>query len=325
MSDRDMRGALSIGIDLGGTNIKIGVVGAQGEILARRSVETRAEQGVAAVIDRLAAIIDELVRGCGVQRCDLRGVGFGAPGPMSHKRGFLFACPNLPGWVNVPLRDLFQERAGLPVAIENDANAAAFGEFVAGAGRGCMDMVMLTLGTGVGGGIVMGGKLQRGAFDNAGEIGHMIAVPGGRPCPCGQRGCFERYASANAVRERFIEAAQSGAATTLPVGALLTTQDIAGAAARQDPLAQRIWEETCEFLAIGCVNIQHLLNPQRVVLGGGLMNARDQLLAPVRARFARLTWKIAQDQPQLELATLGDDAGIVGAAALARIQADQAG
>lgn len=314
-----MAANVAIGIDLGGTNIKIGVVRADGSVALRRSVETRAAEGVPAVLDRLAKLIDELVSDCGVTRADVSGVGFGAPGPLSHIRGFIFACPNLPGWVNVPLRDLFQERTKLPVAVENDANAAAYGEFVAGAGRGCRDMVMLTLGTGVGAGIVMNGALQRGAFDNAGEIGHVIAVPRGRPCPCGQAGCFERYASANAVRERFLEAAQAGEKTTVNIGGKLTANDVAEAARKGDALATRIWDETCEHIALGCVNLQHMLNPQRVVLGGGLINAGEQLLDPVRRHFERLTWKIAQDQPRIEFAQLGDDAGIVGAAALARL------
>jgi glucokinase len=182
-------------------------------------------------------------------------------------------------------------------------------------------MVMLTLGTGVGGGVISDGELLHGALENAGEIGHMIVVPDGRPCPCGQRGCLERYASANAVAERLVEALQAGEDSMLKArvdsGESITSVDVAQAARTGDSLAARIWDETCHYLAIAAVNMQHVLNPERFVLAGGLIGAGDQLLDPVRQHFRRQTWHLTRDYPHIELATLGDDAGIIGAAALA--------
>ncbi len=246
----------------------------------------------------------------------------GAPGPLSHAEGVIHHAPNLPGWENVPLRDELAAGSGFAVTLENDANAAAYGEYAAGAGRDVDDMVMLTLGTGVGGGIVLGGQLWRGAFDSAGELGHTIVVPDGRACPCGQRGCLERYASAQAVAQRLCEAVRAGAESTLKVRVLneeeLDARDVLAARNAGDALAQRIWDETCYYLAVAAVNLQHLLNPQLIVLAGGLINAGAELLDPVRKHFDEQSWKIAPDAPQIEFAKLGTDAGTIGAAALAR-------
>jgi glucokinase len=182
-------------------------------------------------------------------------------------------------------------------------------------------MVMMTLGTGVGGGVVIDGRLWRGQFDNAGEIGHMISVPGGRACPCGQAGCFERYASANAVAERLAEAVRGGEDSALKpkveAGEAFDARDVLGARLQGDALAARIWDETCLHLAVAVVNMQHIINPELVVFAGGLSKAGDTLLEPVREHFDRLVWKLAPDQPQIALATLGAEAGTIGAAALA--------
>jgi glucokinase len=321
-------GKHTIGIDLGGTNIKAGVVDRSGKLVRRTSIETQAQHGFEHVFGRLVQLVDDLIAAADLPKSEIAAIGYGTPGPMSHEDGVVYASPNLPGWENIPLRARFSEATGLPVVLDNDANAAAYGEFVAGAGRGTRDMVMLTLGTGIGGGIVLDGVIERGAFDNAAEIGHMIVVVGGRDCPCGQRGCLERYGSANAVPERFVEALRAGENSPLRARVdaddALTSVDIADAARAGDALATRIWDETCLYLAIACVNIQHLLNPECVVLGGGLIGAGDQLLEPVREHFRQQAWQIAQDHPRIELATLGDDAGIIGAASLARLEHGQA-
>lgn len=324
-----MPGRFTIGIDLGGTNIKAGVLDADGKLVYRCSVETQGDHGFEHVFARLVDLVANVIDDAGLEKTDVAAIGYGTPGPMSHKQGIIYASPNLPGWKDVPLRDRFSKATGLPVTLDNDANAAAFGEFVAGAGKGARDMVLLTLGTGIGGGIILNGELQRGAFDNAAEIGHTIVVPNGRPCPCGQRGCLERYGSANAVAERFIEALRAGEDSPLKArveaGEAPTSVDIARAARAGDPLAARIWDETCLYLAIACVNIQHVLNPECVVLAGGLIGAGEQLLTPVRAHFRQQAWQIARDHPRIEFATLGDDAGIIGAAALARAELGERG
>lgn len=328
----------TIGIDLGGTYIKAGILNAGGKLVHRTSITTEAEFGFDHVFARLVDLVDILLRDAKLERSAIAGIGFGTPGPMTRSLGVIHAMPNLPGWENVPLRDKFREATGIPVTLENDANAAAFGEFVAGAGRDVRNMVMLTLGTGVGGGVIINGELQRGAMDNAGEVGHMITVPNGRKCPCGQRGCLERYSSAQAVADRLVEAVGAGEDLALPSsggstsagrgsslraaiddGQDITSTDVVRAATEGDALAAQIWDETAMYLAIACVNLQHLLNPERIVFAGGLINAGDKLLTPVRTHFEQQTWRIAKDQPQLELATLAGDAGLIGAAALARV------
>jgi glucokinase len=317
-----MAATYTIGIDLGGTNLKGGICDPVGTLVRRESIDTQAEHGFEHVLGRMAGLVDRLLRQSGLTKTQIAGIGVGAPGPMSHARGVIHQAPNLPGWVNIPLRDRFADATGLPVVLENDANAAAFGEFTAGAGRDVRNMVMLTLGTGIGGGIVLDGKLWRGSFDNAGEIGHTVVVPDGRACPCGQKGCLERYASANAVAERVSEAVRAGEDSLLKPkvagGQPFDARDVVAAVDTGDPLAARIWDETCYYLALAAVNLRHVLNPELVVFAGGLINAGPRLLERVCAHFERLSWKIAPDAPRLALATLGSDAGTIGAAALAR-------
>ncbi len=312
----------TIGIDLGGTYIKGGVCDAEDRLRTQDEIETEAERGFEHVLGRMAALVEQLLDKGKLPREQVRAVGVGAPGPMSHAKGMIYGAPNLPGFVNVPLRDRFSEKIGLPVNLENDANAAAFGEFAAGAGRNVRNMVMLTLGTGIGGGIVLDGQLIRGTYDNAGEIGHTIVAPEGRPCPCGQRGCLERYGSANAVAERLREAIEAGETSRLQAkvaaGERFDARDVVAAADAGDGLAARIWDETCTCLAIAVVNLQHLLNPELVVFAGGLIKAGARLLQPVQAAFDQRSWKIAPDAPRIAFATLGTDAGTIGAAALAR-------
>lgn len=319
-----MNAPYAVGIDLGGTFIKAGVVDAANKIVHRQSIETLADRGVDDTIDRLGRLVTSLLAATRLSNDHVAGVGIGAPGPMSHAAGMILSAPNLPGWTNVPLRKRLNAVTGLRTTLENDANAAAFGELTAGAGQAVRDLVFFTLGTGVGGGVIIDGRLHRGRFDNAGEFGHIIVQPDGRPCPCGQSGCLERYASALAVGQRATEAIRSGEnsslKTLLDQGKVIDAPDVDQAAVAGDPLARRIWNETCRFLAIACVGLQHVLNPERIVLGGGLIGSRARLLEPVRRHFRELTWNAADDVPEITLATLGNDAGIIGTAALARAE-----
>jgi glucokinase len=318
-----MNATYTLGIDLGGTNIKGGVCDERGTLVTRHAIDTQADRGAEHVLVRMSGLVEELLHRANVTRSQIAGVGVGAPGPMSHTQGIIYSAPNLPGFVHVPLRDRFAALTGLRTVLENDANAAAFGEFAAGVGQNVRSLVLLTLGTGIGGGMVLDGKLWRGCFDNAGEVGHMVIVPGGRPCPCGQQGCLERYASANAVAERLAEAVRAGADSLLKpkVSAAeeFDARDVLAAIDRRDALATRIWDETGYYLALGIVNLRHLINPELVVLAGGLINAGQRLLGPVQRHFERCSWKIAPDAPRIALATLGTDAGTIGAAMLARV------
>lgn len=313
-----MSGRLAVGVDLGGTNVRIALVDADGKILHDRSYASNVNRGPYPVIDDMAAWISEAIATVDVRREDLVGVGIGSPGPLSARRGVVYKAANLPGWVDVPLRRAMRDRTGLPTVIDNDGNLAAYGEYWAGAGRGADDMVMLTLGTGVGAGVVIGGELLHGHFENAAELGHMIVVPHGRICSCGQRGCLEQYASASNVGKRLHEAVRAGGTSLLsgPVekGVDIGSQEVVNAAMDGDDLAAEIWDEACYYLAVACVNIQHAFNPERIVMAGGMSKAGAFLTDLVRNHFELLTWQLCTDVPDIRIAVLGDDAGVIGAA-----------
>jgi len=313
----------AIGIDLGGTNIKGGIVDRDGRILHREEMQTGAERGPDPVIDDLAELVRRLGsaapspfkgegRGEGQSGAGVVGVGLATPGPLDLRNGRIIHAANLPGWKDVPIRDALAKKTGLRVTLENDANAAAFGELSSGAGRGCQHMALLTLGTGVGAGVIVDGRLLHGHFDNAAELGHMILVVNGSPCPCGQRGCLERYASADAVVRRVRDEGPRE-----PQVEIVSAADVARRAAEGDATCRRVWDEACLYLAVACVNIQHAYNSQRIILGGGLSLAGDFLLEPVRRHLHEQTWRLHDDVPEVLLAGLGSDAGLVGAGTLA--------
>lgn len=308
-----------IGIDLGGTYIKAGAIDAEGRVLARCAIETQAEHGPDHVIDRIAAVGIQAIEQSGRTRRDFIGLGIGSPGPLNHRDGIIINTSNMPGWINIPLTARVSAKVDMPAVLENDGNAACLGEYWIGAGKGVGDLVMFTLGTGVGGGILSNGRLLRGAFDNAAELGHMLVVPDGRLCGCGQKGCLEPYTSASYTARRAVEAIEAGEPSVLKerldAGDPVTAEHVAQAARDGDALAARIWDETAYYLAIACVNVQHFLNARRILFAGGMAAAGDQLLSPIQTHFDRLTWNLAPDQPELCLASLGNDAGFIGAAA----------
>ncbi len=310
--------ALAIGIDLGGTAVKGGIVSDKGEIIHRTSIATHAEEGVAAVIDRIAGLAKTLATHASHRHQPPHGVGVGAPGTIRRSDGVILSAPNLNGWRDVPLTRQLRSAIDLPVVLNNDANSAALGEFVCGAGRDVQDMVMLTLGTGVGGGIISGGRLFVGALGNAGELGHTIVEAGGRRCNCGQLGCLETYASASATALRATEAIQAGEPSSmksiLDRGEPLSSRHVADAMSSGDALAKRIWEETCRYLAIACINLQHTFDPGCIVLAGGMSEAGDRLLQPLIRSIRELNSPALGPMPEIRLAELGNDAGFVGAA-----------
>jgi len=323
---------LAIGIDLGGTNIKAAIVDRDGNIVHRLEQPTEASRGPGPVIDDLADIVRRLStpplppgsdepteeggsEGRGEGTVDLViGIGLATPGPLNLREGRIIRGANLPAWKDVSIRYALRQKTGLPVMLENDGNAAAYGEYRCGAGRDGGDLVMLTLGTGVGAGVILDGRILHGHFDNAAELGHMIVLGDGLPCPCGQRGCLEQYASANAIVHRVLHA---GPDHKYDAPRAIRAEDVARAAANGDSLCGRVWDDACLYLAIACVNIQHTYNPSKIVLGGGLGNAGAQLLDRVKAYFRRHTWSLHADAPEIVLSQLGSDAGVIGAAMLA--------
>lgn len=311
----------AIGLDVGGTQIKAALVGDGARMVFKTARPTRATRGSEAVLEDLADLVDEVVAKAKVARGSVIGVGIGAPGPLSPRRGIIFKAANLPAFENVPVRDELARRTSLPVVFDNDGNVATYGEFWAGAGRNVEYMVMLTLGTGVGAGVILGGRLLHGHFENAAELGHCIVEPGGRPCPCGQRGCLEQYASAENVARRMREELRPGADHMLAGSAgeieAITSKDVVEAARAQDRLAMRIWDDACRYLAIACINAQHCFNPEMIVLGGGMSAAGDILVDGVNRHLHEQVWSLADDLPEVVLAELGNGAGVIGAGGLA--------
>ena len=311
-----------VGIDLGGTFIKAALLDAAPTVRARREVQTPVDGGAEAVIEAMAKVAEELLPAGGVARSDVLGVGVGSPGPLDLEAGVVIGMPNIPGFENVPLRKCLAERLSLPVALENDANAAALGEYRVGSGQGVGDMVLLTLGTGVGSGIVIAGQLVHGAHGMGAEIGHLIVEPGGEPCGCGQRGCLERYASATYLADyarRLIEqeGRPSSLREVLATTGQITSKDVVEARRAGDALAAEVWDRAMRYLAVGCVSICRVLDPEMIVLGGGLAKAGEELLGPLRGHFERLHWKLSEPRTTLALAALGNDAGVIGAACVA--------
>ena len=312
-----------VGIDLGGTNIKVGFFDGEMNLLGKGAVPTNADMGVEAVVGSMVELSRELLeeRGCSLD--DVAAVGLGSPGPAQYKKGIIEAAANMPKLKNVPIRDMLSEAMGSkPVTLANDANTACLGEFVAGAGKGVEDMVFFTLGTGIGGGIVNHGKLLDGAGDNAAELGHLIIYPDGRKCNCGQRGCVEAYASAGSTARRAQEAVETGEESVLgkvlETHGEITCKDVYEALANGDALAKEVTDGTAKALAVMCVNVLHTTEPARIVFAGGMIAAGDALLERIRYYFDELVWGLREETVEICYATVGEDAGIIGAAVAAQ-------
>ncbi|WP_322747419.1 MULTISPECIES: ROK family glucokinase [unclassified Frankia] len=313
---------LVVGVDVGGTKVAAGVVDATGAILASVRWPTPTKEP-AAVVDSIVAAVDELR--VVVAPRPLEAIGIGAAGWIDRERSHILFAPNL-AWRNEPLRDDVSARTGLPVVVENDANAMAWGEYRFGAGRGHDDLLCVTVGTGIGGGIVLDGRLHRGHFGIGGEIGHMQIVPGGQPCGCGNRGCFEQYGSGRALlrtAHELVMASPAAGRRMLELAdgdmAGLTGPTITEAAREGDPLAVKCFEEVGSWLGRGLASLASVLDPSRFVVGGGVAEAGDLLLGPARAEFYyNLSGSEHRPAAEIVVAELGPPAGIIGAADLAR-------
>jgi glucokinase len=308
-------GEVVAGIDLGGTNIKVGLVSASGEITHRHSAETHAESGPEAVAERMCETARRCMASAALDAASVRGVGVGSPGTIDLDSGVVLFSPNLPEWHDVPLRRMLEERLGLPITLDNDANVAALAEQWVGAGRGASSLVLLTLGTGIGGGIILEGRIWHGANGVAGEIGHMSIDPEGPRCACGNRGCFESYASASAMVRRMHKAVHDGAQSTLAdrLGDL-TARDIHTAALAGDEAARENIEATGRYLGVGISNILHIVNPEVVALSGGVTAAGEMLMAPLLDEMRQRTMAASQRDVKICFAELPNDAGVIGAA-----------
>jgi glucokinase len=322
---------LFVGVDLGGTNVKIGVVDDLGRPLSWLSIPTHAEAGPDNAVARMGRGVDEALVRAGVAKAEVAGCGLGSPGTMDIPSGMLLEPPNLQGWENYPLRDRLHVATGLSVTFTNDANAAAYGEFWVGSGRGLSSLVTLTLGTGVGGGIIVEGLAVEGRHSTGAECGHLIidSRDDARVCSCGQPGHLEGYASATAVIERMHEALAAGRASSLAKrlanGEELTPIMIGEEAEAGDRLAEEILMETARYLGIGVVTLMHIIDPDGVVIGGAMTFGGDEtplgrrFLARIREEVRRRAFPVLAEKTTIEYAYLGGDAGFIGAAGLARL------
>ncbi len=316
---------LIAGVDLGGTSIVVGTVPEDGStVYGLECRRTPVDGGPDAVIDEISAMVRSSLattrknlsdRG----PLDVAGVGIGAPGPLDTARGIVRLSPNL-GWYDVPLMERVSAATGLPATLENDANCATLGEWWRGAAQGTRWLVGVTIGTGVGGGIVFDGRIFHGASDVAGELGHTTIDLTGRRCKCGNYGCLEAYASGPAIAARAIEAVEAGFTSRLAElggGNLngITAETVYGAAADGDELALEVVRDTAKFLGAGIANLVNLLNPEMVVVQGGVTLAGDRLFVPLRAEVKRRAFRPAVDACRIVPGTLTGTAGVYGAVA----------
>ena len=325
----DRRAApLVLGLDVGGTKLAAGVVAADGAVCSFLRIASQVDQGPDRMIERHLDLGREAVRAAGVSWDEISAVGIACGGPLDPVAGIIQSPLSLPGWDDVPLVAIVQRALDRPAVVDNDATACALAEyrFGAGRGRGLGSLVYLTISTGIGGGLVLDGRLFRGAAGNAGELGHLTVDYLGRRCACGRRGCLEAYASGTNIAVRAREALATGRASSLAALPAVRAEDVAAAAAAGDPLAAEIWDETTAILGSAVANILDVFNPDLVVLGGGVTRAGEQLLGPVREAGLRQSMPPARRVADVVLAALGDEVGVVGAAAVAfeRIEAARA-
>lgn len=312
-----------LGIDLGGTNIKSGVVDDTGRPLSSISVETHSERGPEEGLKSLAEAGRLALDACGLSWDEVAAVGLGTPGTLDLEAGLLLDPVNLPGWGNIPIGQRLGAILGKPTVLQNDANAAAFGEYWAGAGRGALSLVLFTLGTGIGCGIVDQGRLVQGRHSHGAECGHIIVqMENGRRCSCGNHGHLEAYASATSLVKRAREALEDDPSSGLRLAASqgnLTSRAIARAAAEGDPLAQRLMRETARYLAVGAVCLMHTIDPDIVLFAGGMIAAGEGFLEDIRADVRAMAFPTPAARTRIDYAQLGGDAGFIGAAGCARL------
>ncbi len=310
----------AIGVDIGGTNVKMGLVDVRGRIVSQTTFLTEAGAGRPQLMRRLVAGIRTLSQEARLRGIRVLGAGIGAPGAIDVEKGRVYFFPNLPGWKNVPLKTDLTRALRLPVFLDNDANAMALGEFLFGAGRGCRDMIALTLGTGIGGGIVLGGKLFHGHAFSAAEVGHIVISEDGPVCGCGNRGCVETFIGngyfVRELQKKMKQGRRSVLSKWTASGKELTPLLAAQAARAGDALAKEAWNTAGERLATALAGLINVLNPERIILGGGVAQNGPILFKPLVRALHKKAFPIAACSVKVLPAALGVDAGLIGAASL---------
>ncbi|MFM7205185.1 MAG: ROK family protein [Planctomycetaceae bacterium] len=322
---------LYAGVDLGGTNIKAALVDDRGRVVAFHTEPTHVSRGPEDGALRMGRAVHALAAAAGIATHDIARVGLGSPGPLDIPRGLIIRAGNLPGWDNFPLRDRVAAHAGRAVTFANDANAAGYGEYWVGSAQGASSLVLLTLGTGVGGGIIIGDVNVEGAHSHGSECGHMLVdpSPAARMCPCGHPGHLEAYTSATSLkamaRERIAAGGGGSLAAAVDAGEDLTPVLIAREAERGDPLATDVLMEAARWLGIGIVSLMHAIDPEAVVVGGAMTFGREAnpvgrgFLERVTREVHARTFPVLAERTSIRYASLGGDAGSIGAAGLARL------
>ena len=313
-----------VGVDMGGTKILSAVIDPEGNILSTAKVPTKADKDTSIVIDRIAECIQRAIDKSGVTAASIQAVGIGAPGPLDPATGVVIFAPNL-RWKDVRLKEELEARVGFPTFVDNDVNIGTLGEHVFGAGKGVQNVVGIFVGTGIGGGIILQGELFHGASKTAGEIGHIIVKAGGPRCGCGTRGCLEALASRTAMAKQFQKAilkkGKKSVLSELTSGDLgaIRSGVLAKAIRANDKLTLKVIKKATKYLGIGIGSIVNFLNPEMIVLGGGVVEALDDtFLDSIRKASEKYALPNTLSGVQIVRAKLGDNAGILGAAALAR-------
>ncbi|MEJ2739652.1 MAG: ROK family protein [Dehalococcoidia bacterium] len=308
-----------LAVDLGGTKIRSAIISQEGKLVAVDNRATQAYKGFRHVLDRLFDSIDIVLRKECLQTKEFSGIGVAIAGVLDSKNGILTSSPNLPHWRNVPLKQIIQDRLGLATFLINDANAAALGEHRFGAGTGAQDLVYLTVSTGIGGGIIIDGKLYEGSTGSAGELGHMTINAEGPRCNCGSYGCLEVLASGTAVAREAVERINRGETSLLKDmkedASNIRAEDVAKAAKQGDKLAAEIIADASYYLGIGLANIVNIFNPQVIIIGGGMSKMGRMLIEPAKKVVKQRAFKLPARAAHIVRARLGNDSGIIGAAA----------
>ncbi|MBI4619042.1 MAG: ROK family protein [Desulfobacterales bacterium] len=314
--------AAAIGVDLGGTNLRLGIVDQKGRILKSLKRPTLAKEGKDRVINRIIDLLREAIEISTQLSVEVKGICIGAPGFLDIKRGIIIESPNLPGWKDVALKKEIEKRAHFPsILIQNDANGFTYGEWWKGAGKGYNSMVGITLGTGVGGGLILDKKIWLGEDGAAGEIGHMIVEPSGLKCQCGRYGCLESYSSGTGIVNRAIMALKKGINSSLINRAegnfsLITSKMVFEEAVAGDGLSLNIMEEAGRYLGIAVSSLINILNVYRFVIGGRIAGAGDLILKPAREEIFKRALNLSAKGEVIIQASLEDDAGIIGTAGM---------
>jgi glucokinase len=310
-----------LAVDIGGTTIRLAVVSTEGQIIIKERLPTMAEEGPGPVIDRILSGIDKLLQSNNIKPPQLHSISIAAAGAIDTANGIITMSPNLPGWINIPLKSTVEAVYGANIYMLNDASAAALGEHRFGAGRGSADLVYITVSTGIGGGIIIDNKLYSGASGSAGEIGHMTIDVNGPVCNCGNIGCLETLASGAALARETINRIKNGEESSLTETGEdienITAEKIGQAARAGDALALAVITSAARYLGVGLANIINILNPDIIIIGGGLSKLGDLLLEPAREVVLERAFQLPARAARIVTSQLGDDAGVLGAAIFA--------